>query len=126
MQHERSTNERNERNELTPRVLANVHVLTWVPSTMGRVNTTDKHIILVNVWVNAPNDDRYKPEDRGGEQAIAIAKRRLAADGIECLAVMGLGLTDLVEKSIVNQPRGLSSADDLNDATALDLGLKLV
>lgn len=103
------------------RVLAHVRLLTWVPSTGGRVNTTDKHVIGVSVWVNSPGDDRYKPEDRGGEQAVAIAKRKLASEGIEWLALMGVELTDMPESMIVNQPKGLTGEFDMPD-----LGLRVV
>lgn len=108
----------------TSRVLANVSVLTWVPSNAGRINTTDKHVIGVSAWVNAPDDDRYKSDQRGGEQAVTIVKRKLASEGIECLAVMQVEVTNLHERSIVNQPKGMSSSDDLGSLS--DLGLRSV
>lgn len=103
------------------RVLARVSIITWVPSDSGRINTTDKHVISVDVWINSPLDDRFKPEDRAGEQAITIAKQRLRSNGIEWLGLVNVQLTEQSEGTIVNQPKM-----SVEDAIGADIRMRLI
>jgi hypothetical protein len=102
-----------------PRIAAVVSYLTWVPSDGGRVNTTDKHAQHMKMWVNHPLDERYRLDDRGGDQAIAIAKRTAEKRRHEWLGLLGVAIdTEMTEDSFVNQPK--------DAAIVADTGLKLV
>lgn len=88
------------------RVKARVSFVTWVPSDAGRINTTDKTGMTVELWVNHPLDERWKQEDRGGDQAIREAQRIMKAKGVEWLGLLGLAIDiDDREDTIINQPR---------------------
>ena len=88
------------------RVKARVSFVTWVPSDAGRINTTDKTGMTVELWVNHPLDERWKREDRGGDQAIRDAERIMKSKGVEWLGLLGLVIDlDDREDTIINQPR---------------------
>lgn len=107
-----------------PRVLCHVQFLTWVPSDGGRINTTDKHVIGLDAWVDTPGEASASPALAStclGEQAIQVIKTQVAAAGIEWLGLVGLTVSEQRDTTIVNQP-----ARSLSDRVAADTGLKLV
>lgn len=106
-----------------PRVLCHVQFLTWVPSSANRINTTDKHVIGLDAWVDTPDDNTTPARafQYLGEQAIAIVKAKAAAGGIDFLGLVGLTVSEQMDTTIANQP-----APRLDDMIASDTGLKLV
>lgn len=106
------------------RVKASVGFLTWEPSEPGGpINTTRRMQMVFSMWVNHPLDERFKPAQRGGEQAIKIAQRTAATKSMEWLGLTGLNVNlEDREDEIVNQPARSPGAD----AVEGDTGMRLV
>lgn len=100
------------------RVLVTVSFMTWVPASARDVAPTEKMPYAVRLWAPVMKDEQAKkivvdklPVDQQGLLWAQNEVIRLRPDGHEVLAIVGIETDNILESTIINQPKAVDDPE---------------